>query len=272
MKKVWTGERLEKGIHGQVAIEHLHRYAFAMEYAKDKQVLDIACGDGYGSRLLAEKATWVTGVDIDQEVINLAKKKYKADNLQFKQGDITQIPFNVETFDLVVCFETLEHSSKHNELLSEIKRVLKKGGQLIISTPDKKWYTDQTGSSNLFHEKELYKEEFISLLKNHFEYVTLLEQKYFSGSLLLPSENYDQTKCYRGSFETITDTNEMEAVYMVALASDNILPLPDLSLFSGEDVMEAALMKKEADIRSTLTYRTGEFLLAPFKWIKKRFS
>lgn len=272
MKKEWTGERLEKGIHGQVAIEHLHRYAFAMEYAQDKMVLDIACGDGYGSKLLAQKAAWVTGVDIDQDVINAAKKKYHAGNLRFEQGDITNIPFNGNAYDLAVCFETLEHTSRHEELLSEIKRVLKKGGLLIISTPDKKWYSDKPGNSNPFHEKELYKDEFTSLLKKHFEYVTLLEQKYFSGSLLVPSENYDQKKIYRGSFENLSSTNEMQAVYMIAMASDTMLPLPDLSLFSGEDIMEAALQQKEADIRNSLTYRTGNFLLTPFKWIKKRFS
>lgn len=65
-KKNWTGERLETFVLNDSTIEHLHRYAIAKELAQGKHVLDIACGEGYGSNLLASSARFVDGVDIDQ--------------------------------------------------------------------------------------------------------------------------------------------------------------------------------------------------------------
>jgi len=62
--KNWTGERLETHILNVITIEHLHRYALALPHSTGKIVLDIACGDGYGSNLLARNAVSVIGVDI----------------------------------------------------------------------------------------------------------------------------------------------------------------------------------------------------------------
>src|SRR5690349_4921310 len=120
MKKEWTGERLETNIHSQVTAEHLHRYALAMEYVQDKTVLDIACGEGYGSNLLAQKAKSVVGVDIDKFIVSEAKNKYRKSNLSFLEGSA---PLDDQSIDVVVSFETLEHTSNHEQFLSEIKRV-----------------------------------------------------------------------------------------------------------------------------------------------------
>ena len=75
-KQSWTGERLETTITSEVMLEHLHRYAFAIEISKNKKVLDIACGEGYGSNLMSKSAAEVTGIDIDETTINNASKKY----------------------------------------------------------------------------------------------------------------------------------------------------------------------------------------------------
>ena len=108
-KKSWTGERLETFVLNDSTIEHLHRYAIAKELVQGKRVLDIACGEGYGSNLLAASADFVNGVDIDQVVIAHAAEKYKKENLSFSQGSVEKIPFDANTFDMVVSFETLEH-------------------------------------------------------------------------------------------------------------------------------------------------------------------
>ena len=78
MKKNWTGERLETFIYGDVVVEHLHRYAMAEMFVKDKIVLDIASGEGYGSNILSKTARQVTGVDIDKQAVEKASQKYKA--------------------------------------------------------------------------------------------------------------------------------------------------------------------------------------------------
>ena len=107
----WTGERyvpeMEPGIIHQ---EHLHRYRFAAEFIKDKVVLDLACGEGYGSFLMAEFAKKVVGLDIDKETIEHASSKYCKANLEFITGSMIKVPIdNEKVFDAIVCFESLEH-------------------------------------------------------------------------------------------------------------------------------------------------------------------
>ena len=75
-------ERITTDIFNKNTLEHLHRYAIAQEYVKDKRVLDIASGEGYGSNLLAESANSVIGVDIDEQTVQQAARKYKRINLQ----------------------------------------------------------------------------------------------------------------------------------------------------------------------------------------------
>ena len=152
--KDWTGERLETFVFNETTIEHLHRYAIAMEFCSGKTVLDIACGEGYGSNLLSAKATHVTGMDADAITIEKATAKYKRDNLYFVQSKAEKIAAADTEFDIVVSLETLEHLSDHTAMMKEIKRVMKPGGLLIISTPDKKEYTDKRMYKNPFHIKE----------------------------------------------------------------------------------------------------------------------
>src|SRR5437588_11948589 len=105
----WTGERLVPSCRGQVLYEHLHRYALAIALAKDKRVLDIACGEGYGSDLLAAVSRNVIGVDIDADVIRHAKQAYPKNNLRFLEGSCLEIPVDDRSIDLVVSFATIEH-------------------------------------------------------------------------------------------------------------------------------------------------------------------
>src|SRR4051812_14624207 len=109
MSKQWNGERLETHITGETMREHLHRYAIAVELAKGRTVLDIACGEGYGAWFLSRVAAKVMAVDLDAATIQNAEEKYKADNLDFITGSILQIPFPDRSFDMITCFETLEH-------------------------------------------------------------------------------------------------------------------------------------------------------------------
>jgi SAM-dependent methyltransferase len=135
----YTGERLvpKTGL-GNIE-EHLTLYKKSSELIKDSDwVLDIACGSGWGSLLLAEKAKAVQGVDISQEAVEYARREYKAPNLYFLQGSILEIPFPEGTFDIVNSIETFEHVKRFEaeKMISECHRVLKPGGLYVFSTPD----------------------------------------------------------------------------------------------------------------------------------------
>lgn len=226
MSMDFTGERYLPIVGGSIELEHVHRYLFAVEYVKDKVVLDIACGEGYGADILGRVATRVYGVDIDKSVIEHASSNYPAENLEFKTGDCKNIPLEDATVDVIISFETIEHHDYHEEMLSEFKRVMKDGGILIISSPDKLEYSDLTGNSNPYHVKELYRAEFETLLDNYFSHHEILGQRVVYGSVL-HNEGSSQT------LSTINVSEEGEVAYtagipkeifLVAIASDGDIP------------------------------------------------
>src|SRR6266446_10480472 len=73
----WTGERYIPELAGEIQLEHVHRYLLALEYAPGKDVLDIACGEGFGSAILAKSARSVIGVDIAREAVEHAAHRYR---------------------------------------------------------------------------------------------------------------------------------------------------------------------------------------------------
>lgn len=267
----WTGERLETFVFNEAMVEHLHRYAIAAEYVKGKVVLDIACGEGYGSNLLSKSASAVTGIDIDVNTINKASKKYSSNNLKFIQGRVEAIPAPDNSFDVVVSFETLEHSFDHEKIFSEMKRVLKPGGLLIISTPEKKYYTDLPGSHNSFHLKEVYEHEFTKLLRDHFSHHYCFYQSSGLSSVVMTEETNEMT-IYEGNYETVKASGRMDPLYLIAIASDSEIDKPASSIFLGRLIFQAALNEKEQELRNTLSYKTGHLLLQPLRMIGNLFK
>lgn len=121
----FTGERFVPQCQGEIAAEHYHRYFFASGFVAGKRVLDIASGEGYGTHILAQSAAHVTGVDISPEAVANATQKYAGDRIAFLQGSAATIPLPDAAVDVVVSFETLEHLSEQEDMLSEIRRVLR---------------------------------------------------------------------------------------------------------------------------------------------------
>jgi 2-polyprenyl-3-methyl-5-hydroxy-6-metoxy-1,4-benzoquinol methylase len=265
-----TGERLESDMFHEATIEHLHRYALAKEFVQGKKVLDIACGEGYGSHILAETAEMVQGVDIDESVITKAKTKYQRKNIGFTAGSVEKIPFELASFDVVVSFETLEHISAHDSMLEEIKRVMKPGGILLISTPDKKNYGDKPGYANPFHKKELYEAEFKTLLKKYFRYQEFYYQNLYTASFL-SNQAPAQLSFYDGDFNSIKKINRPEPLYLVAVCSDEEVLLPSTSIFIGSSTLDKALSLKEKEIRNSLSYKIGNGILYPAKLVRRLF-
>src|SRR5688572_21943462 len=158
----WTGERFVPWVdEAAVAYEHLHRYFWVSGFVQGKRVLDLASGEGYGSNLLARTADFVVGIDIDAGAIRHASEKYTASNLQFLQASITEVPIaEPHSFDVIVCFEAIEHIEAHQALLAEVKRLLKKEGLFVVSTPNKSVYNEHSEEHNPYHVKELSFDEF----------------------------------------------------------------------------------------------------------------
>jgi len=256
MKKKWTGERLETFVFNDTTVEHLHRYGIVMPFAQNKTVLDIACGEGYGSKLLSAKASKVYGVDIDPLAVQNATNKYQAPNLSFIQGSADKIPLADASVDTVVSFETIEHHDKHEEMLKEIKRVLKPDGILIMSSPEK------TGdvSFNEFHVKELSRAEFIVLIKVHFKFAKFYSQKITFGSVIAPIENEaNNTFEYEnGDFEKINTHNEIPGhIFNLCIATDGSeINLP-ISFFDGRDILLENILRPYHNSR---LHRLGRFI------------
>ena len=180
-----TGERFVPGLDGKIALEHWHRYRLAARLVPQKDVLDVACGEGYGSAFLAGSgARSVVGIDIDAQTVLLATERYKAPGLRFQASDCTELPLPDACMDLVVSFETIEHHNQHDKMLCEFSRVLRPDGQLLLSSPDRVVYSQQEGHQNPFHVKELDRLELLSLLEAHFPHVQLWGQRAQTVSLI----------------------------------------------------------------------------------------
>ncbi|WP_425090712.1 glycoside hydrolase family 99-like domain-containing protein [Tropicimonas sp. S265A] len=214
------GERYLPQFQGTIELEHLHRYQLARRLASGLDVLDIACGEGYGSEILSASAKSVMGVDISADAVAHAKYHYRAPNLYFRQGSATDIPVPDASVDMVVSFETIEHLEEHDRMMQELRRVLRPGGLLMISSPNKLEYSDKPKYDNPFHVKELYTEEFVALVGGYFKNISHYGQRLSAASLIANTEN--------APFQVFAGGGVRDGVpnarYDLVLASDGDLP------------------------------------------------
>jgi SAM-dependent methyltransferase len=139
-----TGERMilehyDSSLEDYVIyVMHIATYNFAEKFTKGKRVLDYGCGSGYGSARIARNSIHVDAVDVADDAIAYAQEHYGADNIAFHCcTPDSRLPFPDQSFDTVLSFQVFEHIQKTAHYLSEIRRVLKPGGQLILATPDR---------------------------------------------------------------------------------------------------------------------------------------
>jgi len=285
-----TGEHQHSDSFDIYALEHLHRYAIAMSFCNDQDVLDIASGEGYGSNLLASVAKVVHGVDISNDAIEHAKTKYVRSNLTHTAGSASHIPLPPKSVDRVISFETLEHHDLHEEMFTEVKRVLRPNGYLMMSTPDKLNYSDIPKQKNEFHVKELYLEEFRSLAKRHFKHVSLLYQTTGYFGLIIPElVGNHPFRFYEGDFSAIENTKMIPSpVYNICLASDAELPESTMSAYSGHQIMLSLLKQAEEvtrlqeivenfnsvirDLKASQSYRIGRKVTYPYRLVQNLFG
>jgi len=227
----FTGERMIPEVNAEDLIygEHVVRYLWAAQMVTNKLVLDVACGSGYGSKMLAKKARQVVGVDQDAATIEYAKEYYKTDNNEFVVAKADKLPFGDGHFDVVVSMETIEHVADHEVVGREIKRVLKPDGWLILSTPVK----EERGKRNKLHVHEFTRAELEKWLEKQYQLV----QIYSQNNLVNNAIYNDIDEVTDGQAHAFIKTPPL-AKYMLAVASDTSLPeVKPLSLLSAPSEM-----------------------------------
>jgi ubiquinone/menaquinone biosynthesis C-methylase UbiE len=160
--------------------EHLNRYEEAVKLfpSNNLKILDLACGSGFGTNYLARLGNTVTGGDISEETIRACKKKYLDNNITFEKVDGTRLPYQSNYFDVVISFETIEHTTQYQIMLDEFKRVVKKEGLIILSTPNFMINSPSGKVTNPYHTQEWVYEELDEILKKTFSSSVILGQSY----------------------------------------------------------------------------------------------
>lgn len=178
-------ERYVPGTWSGIAdYEHLPRYALARTFAAGKRVLDFGCGAGYGAASMAEVAESVTGVDIDSAAIEWARRSHRAPNLHFEQRDDLCRGCARGSFDLITCFEVIEHVTHETqvELVRSLSELLAPAGKLIISTPNPQ--VTALYGDNPYHVREMTEREFLELLEPVFGGIQVFAQWIGPGVLI----------------------------------------------------------------------------------------
>ena len=267
-----TGERLLPTMDGPIVVEHLHRYSIAVKWATGQDVLDIACGEGYGSHLLSAVANSVVGIDIDAETVRRAAAKYGHERLTFTAGDCRHIPLPDQSIDLAVSFETIEHIAEHKAFLRELRRVLRPDGVLLISTPNSDVY--HAGEPpNPYHIKELSTVEFVALLRMEFQQVSLAFQETRAGSLVIPDNPTTQARSFsfqKGDFTGFQQPEDLaSATYLLAAASNGSeLPPWPWGSFSVPRIIDFGTMLRLQTELDALLSSTSWRTTAPLRWIR----
>lgn len=163
--------------------EHIARYRFAEGFVRqDADGLDIACGTGYGTALLAKRSSSFHGVDISAEAIGYSQGHFKDKPLSFICSDALKADFKKDSFDIITSFETIEHlrEGAGDLFLQRLQGFLRKSGILIISCPNKDTYPEGY-NKNEFHIHEYSYDEIRALLSKYFTITATYcqEMRYF---------------------------------------------------------------------------------------------
>jgi 2-polyprenyl-3-methyl-5-hydroxy-6-metoxy-1,4-benzoquinol methylase len=151
---------------------HLVVYEWIRERVAGLRVVDMACGEGYGSDVLARSAAQVVGVDANPEAHEHARLRYTRENLRFERNLVELFD---EPCDAVVFLQTIEHVANPGEVLEHFKAMVAPGGMVVVSTPNVLTLAPEGAekSGNPWHLKEYRPEEFRALCEAHFATVEL---------------------------------------------------------------------------------------------------
>jgi O-antigen biosynthesis protein len=165
------GERVNPDFEDANFINHRKVYLFIAQLVTGKVVLDVGCGTGYGTAILADSAKHVTGIDYSPAAIRFAKERYS--RLDFRVMNAQQLLFPDASFDFVFSSENFEHLPDQAAHLVELRRVLKIGGICFIATPNPEAFVGAKRSP--WHTKENTYDELTCLFRPVFKEFVILE-------------------------------------------------------------------------------------------------
>ena len=183
----FTGERVIPGqTDPDLLNEHIARYRFAEGLVGGRSVLDAGCGVGYGAEILARKAARVYAVDLALEPVAAGARDYRG--VRFSQGSCTRLPFRDASLDVVVAFEVIEHLEDWRGLLAESRRVLRPDGQLLVSTPNRLYYSETRPEPNPYHVHEFEYTEFRAELEAIFPHTAIFLENHVNAIAFTPEK------------------------------------------------------------------------------------
>lgn len=160
-----TGERTVPGIPAENYWFRRHEaaYEFAVPFVTGRSVLEVGCGEGYGTALLAARAERIVGVDYDALTTAHAAVRYPKP--RFVRANLAALPVRSSGVGAVVTLQVIEHVWNHPEFVRECLRVLEPGGRLLVTTPNRLTFSPGLDEPvNPFHTKEFTAAELVELL------------------------------------------------------------------------------------------------------------
>jgi SAM-dependent methyltransferase len=203
-------------MHGElVEAEHLARYWWASAFCEGRRVLDAGCGVGYGARLLkGAGASEVLAVDIAESVIEIAGND-APEGVVFEVADLRSLGYAEDSFDLIVCFEVIEHVEEQDRVLDQLARVLRPGGLLLISSPNRGRYVP----GNPHHQHEYVPAELRAALESRFGAVRLLAQYAMLASAIGAPHGQE----FDGALvKRLVEPGEEDEIYTLAIAGEEL--------------------------------------------------
>ncbi|WP_235871027.1 class I SAM-dependent methyltransferase [Rhodococcus spongiicola] len=160
-----TGERTVPGIPEENYWFRRHEvvYRDLLPRCSGREVLEAGSGEGYGANMIADVATKVTGLDYDISAVEHVRARYP--RVEMVHGNLAELPLSDESVDTVVNFQVIEHLWDQAQFLRECHRVLRPGGELLVSTPNRITFSPGRDTPlNPFHTRELNAAELTELL------------------------------------------------------------------------------------------------------------
>jgi 2-polyprenyl-3-methyl-5-hydroxy-6-metoxy-1,4-benzoquinol methylase/glycosyltransferase involved in cell wall biosynthesis len=245
-------ERYVPGTWSKIAeYEHIPRYNMALELVSGKNVLDFGCGTGYGAAMMASRAASVTGLDIDAAAITWAIKTHRNPALTFIQRDDLGATLPAKSFDVVTCFEMIEHvdHATQKAVIASFARLLKDDGVLLISTPNPE--TTKQYGENPYHIREMNEPELRDLLSPHFPAIQVLRQYVRTGVTLDKAGDDQSLKPLFSTGVAATSVSEPLAFIGICAKTASLPDVPSQIIFDGDLDYISDYMRRQNELHKT---------------------